>query len=97
MSRDADVVIDGPDMVVRGELHTKCVTPWRLSRELKELAGQDAQFKVEMRHNVYNIECSKPFDLDELRRNCQGLHRKKSACADFEGVLITPSQVAEST
>jgi len=96
MSRDSEVAIEESDMVVKTELHTKCVTPRRLSRELKELVGQDAQFKVEMRHNVYNIECSKPFDLDVLLANCQGLHRKKAASPAFEGVQASPDQTVES-
>jgi hypothetical protein len=47
MLRDS-AIEEGGDMVVKRELHTKCVTPRRLSRELKDLVGHDAQFKVEV-------------------------------------------------
>jgi hypothetical protein len=53
MSRGTEVIIEECDMVVKTELHTKCVTPRRLSRELKELVGHDAQFKVEVSHLVF--------------------------------------------
>jgi hypothetical protein len=52
MSRDSEVAIEESDregdMAVRTELQAKCVTPRRLSKELKELVGHDAQFKVEV-------------------------------------------------
>jgi hypothetical protein len=52
MSRGSEVAIEESDkeseMVLKTELHTKCVTPRRLSKELKELVGHDAQLKVEV-------------------------------------------------
>jgi hypothetical protein len=68
------------NMEVKKELHTKYATPYKLSKELVNLLGTDAKFKVEvrtifqainihvftlyqMRHNVYNIESSKEFDV----------------------------------
>jgi hypothetical protein len=48
MSRESDVGIEDSGMVVKKEVHTKCVTPRRLSRELKDLVGHDARFKVEV-------------------------------------------------
>jgi len=84
-------------MIVKKEVHTKCATSRRLSKALKDLVGQEAHFKVEMRHNVYNIECSKPFDLDELLRNCKGLQQKKPGTPDFEQVLAPHREADEST
>ena len=48
---------------VSSEFHTHHATPQQLFRELKILLGDDAQFKVEMRHNIYNIETSQDLDL----------------------------------
>jgi len=82
MPTEPEIVVEESDMVVKRELHTKCVTAGRLSQELKERLG-DAQFKVEMRHNVFNIESSKDFDIGILLKNCQnrmGLRRRKSPC-----------------
>jgi len=47
MPTEPDIVVEESDMVVKRELHTKCVTAGRLSQELKDLLG-DAQFKVEV-------------------------------------------------
>jgi len=47
MPTEPDIVVEESEMVVKRELHTKCVTAGRLSQELKELLG-DAQFKVEV-------------------------------------------------
>jgi len=49
MSAISDAADEQSDMVVKGELHTKFATPRRLSRELRGLLGNDAQFKVEVR------------------------------------------------
>jgi hypothetical protein len=46
MPTNSDIVVDS-DMVVKRELHTKCVTPSRLSQELKYLLGDNVHFKVE--------------------------------------------------
>ena len=48
MSRYPEVVLVECDMPVKRELHTKCVTPRRLSLELKQLVGSDAKVKVEV-------------------------------------------------
>jgi hypothetical protein len=49
MSTNRDIIVEeDSDMVIKRELHTKCVTPGRLSQELKDLLGNDAQFKVEV-------------------------------------------------
>jgi hypothetical protein len=48
MPRDIEIANEGTDMVVKKEVHTKCASPRRLSRELKDLVGQDAHFKVEV-------------------------------------------------
>jgi hypothetical protein len=52
MSTNSEVAIEESDkesdMVVKTELHAKCVTPRRLSKELKELVGHDAELKVEV-------------------------------------------------
>ena len=47
MPTEPEIVVEESDMVVKRELHTKCVTAGKLSQELKELLG-DAQFKVEV-------------------------------------------------
>lgn len=50
-------------MASSSEFHTHHATPQRLVRELRFLLGDGAQFKVEMRHNVYNIESDQDLDL----------------------------------
>lgn len=60
---DPDIAIDDNDMMVQNKLHTKYATPRRLSQELEILLGSSTQYKVEMRHNVYNIKSTKPFDV----------------------------------
>ncbi|TVY23263.1 hypothetical protein LHYA1_G007944 [Lachnellula hyalina] len=64
MSTAAELHFD--DLTVERSLHSKYVSsPRRLSTELKDLLGP-GQYKVEMRHNVYNIRTSKEFDLHEF-------------------------------
>jgi hypothetical protein len=53
MPTNSDIAVEASDMVVKRELHTKCATPGRLSQELKDLLGDDAQFKVEVRRRVF--------------------------------------------
>jgi hypothetical protein len=48
MSTDPEVAIEECVMPVKRELPSKCVTPRRLSHELKELVGRNAQVKVEV-------------------------------------------------
>jgi hypothetical protein len=53
MSIDSDIAVEDSDMIV-SELHTKYATPRRLSRELKGLLGDSAQFKVEVRKAFFS-------------------------------------------
>ncbi|KAH7161680.1 hypothetical protein EDB81DRAFT_785310 [Dactylonectria macrodidyma] len=62
-------------MTIRSEFHTNHATPQQLVRELRVLLGDGAQFKVEMRHNVYNIESSQYLDLDKLHERCKRRHK----------------------
>lgn len=48
MSIKPENSVEERDMVVKRELHTKCVPPKTLTRALRELLG-DAEFKVEVR------------------------------------------------
>jgi len=96
MSTSPDIAAEATDMVVKGELHTKCVTARRLSKELRGLLGNGAQFKVEMRHNVYNIESTKPFDLEKLLMNCQRLSRTKSRFQGL-GLEVVQEKAAPAT
>lgn len=69
-----DIIVE--DMTVERSLHCKYVSsPRRLSLELKDLLGA-GQYKVEMRHNVYNIRAAKDFDVTRLMSRCQ--YRPKS-------------------
>jgi len=95
MSNISGKSMDEADLVKRGELHTKCVTPRRLSRELKFMLGNDADYKVVVRHNVYNIESSTPFDLGKLLRNCKGFPLATSTAIEFEEELITTEDASE--
>jgi hypothetical protein len=54
MSIDSDIAVEDSDMIVESELHTKWATPRRLSRELKDLLGDSAQFKVEVRKAFFS-------------------------------------------
>ncbi|KPM37028.1 hypothetical protein AK830_g9516 [Neonectria ditissima] len=45
------------------EFHTRHATPRRLSQELRDILGEDANIRIEMRHNIYNIMSDKAFDL----------------------------------
>ncbi|KAH8672211.1 hypothetical protein BGZ61DRAFT_459050 [Ilyonectria robusta] len=58
-------------MASSSEFHTHHATPQRLVRELRFLLGDGAQFKVEMRHNVYNIESDQDLDLEKLQQRCK--------------------------
>ncbi|KAF8862501.1 hypothetical protein BDZ45DRAFT_739145 [Acephala macrosclerotiorum] len=75
------------EMTVERSLHSKFVSsPQRLSTELKDLLGP-GQYKVEMRHNVYNIRSSKDFDLNELMTRCKYLPRNGSTAANSAGIF----------
>ncbi|KAH6663156.1 hypothetical protein B0J14DRAFT_609480 [Halenospora varia] len=74
------------DMREQRELHTKYASPRRLSQELKDLLGGSAEFEVEMRHNIYNIKSSKPFNVETLLNKCQERHRMKSARENIQRV-----------
>ncbi|KAH8802627.1 hypothetical protein F5884DRAFT_887363 [Xylogone sp. PMI_703] len=71
MPSNYDIAADNGDKAVERALHTKHVTPGRLSKELKDLLGGN-EFQVEMRHNVYTIKSSKPFDVEKLLDRCKG-------------------------
>ncbi|KAF4634378.1 hypothetical protein G7Y89_g3743 [Cudoniella acicularis] len=60
---NSEKLVGDSDMKVESELHTKYASPRRLSQELKDLLGGNVEFEVEMRHNVYNIKSSKPFNV----------------------------------
>jgi hypothetical protein len=50
-----DTEINGhSNRAVRYRVHTKCVTPVALLKMLEVAVGKD-NYRVEMRHNVYNI------------------------------------------
>jgi hypothetical protein len=50
-----DTEINGhSSRAVRYRVHTKCVTPVALLKLLEVAVGKD-NYRVEMRHNVYNI------------------------------------------
>ncbi|KAK7423423.1 hypothetical protein QQZ08_009101 [Neonectria magnoliae] len=55
------------------EFHTRHASPGRLSQELRDILGEDANIRIEMRHNIYNIMSDKTFDLNLLYRRCKGL------------------------
>ncbi|KAH8781138.1 hypothetical protein F5883DRAFT_168414 [Diaporthe sp. PMI_573] len=61
---------------VRRQLPTKLASPRRLSEELKALLGQNADFKVEVQHNVYMIESDQEFDLQTLCLNCRHVNSR---------------------
>ncbi|KAK3313298.1 hypothetical protein B0H66DRAFT_565802 [Apodospora peruviana] len=61
--------VDDGYFTCRQELHTRHATPQRLRQELAKLLGT-AQWRVEMRHNVYNIRSSADFDIKDLLWNC---------------------------
>ncbi|SCO92073.1 uncharacterized protein FRV6_16201 [Fusarium oxysporum] len=48
---------------VRTEFHTHHAAPRRLLEELRDLLGPSAQFSVDMRHNIYEIETTEEFDV----------------------------------
>jgi len=74
----SEIFVGESHAMIKSELHTKYASPQRLARELKTLLG-GSEFEVEMRHNVYNILSSKPFNVETLLNKCQARHRMKSA------------------
>ncbi|KAG6365567.1 hypothetical protein INS49_007178 [Diaporthe citri] len=69
---------------VRRQLPTKHASPRRLSEELKALLGHDADFNVEVHHNVYMIESNQDFDLQTLYLNCRHTTRRGSSSTSSE-------------
>ncbi|KAI8651034.1 hypothetical protein NCS57_01439100 [Fusarium keratoplasticum] len=61
---------------INSEFHTHHATPHQLFRELRSILGDDARFKVEMRHNIYNIETDQDLDLDALYNRCKRRRRR---------------------
>ncbi|TVY74482.1 hypothetical protein Focb16_v004624 [Fusarium oxysporum f. sp. cubense] len=62
---------------VRTEFHTHHAAPRRLLEELRDLLGPSAQFSVDMRHNIYEIETTEEFDVDTLYQRCKQVKPKK--------------------
>jgi hypothetical protein len=47
--------VEESDVVVKREMHTKCAAPWTLSKALRDLLGDDAEFKVEVIANFSGL------------------------------------------
>ncbi|KAI5920483.1 hypothetical protein F4810DRAFT_682771 [Camillea tinctor] len=74
------------------ELHTKLANPRDLVAELKEMIGEGL-FKVEIRHDIYNIRTAKEFDIETLLKNCQKRQQnpnKTTTIKDNEPEPINP-------
>ncbi|CAF3451469.1 unnamed protein product, partial [Fusarium graminearum] len=48
---------------IRTEFHTHHASPTRLLKELEDLLGSRAQFRVDMRHNIYEIDTAEEFNV----------------------------------
>ncbi|KAI1639202.1 hypothetical protein F4809DRAFT_596998 [Biscogniauxia mediterranea] len=72
-SKEPIASILGKDLPLK-ELHTKLANPRDVVAELKEMVGEGL-FKVEIRHDVYNIRSAKEFDIETLLKNCQRRQR----------------------
>ncbi|KAF2687626.1 hypothetical protein K458DRAFT_167439 [Lentithecium fluviatile CBS 122367] len=49
------------DKTVRCRVHTKCATPAAVLKVLEVMVGRD-NYRIEMRHNVYNITITTDVD-----------------------------------
>ncbi|KAH7150953.1 hypothetical protein DER46DRAFT_400526 [Fusarium sp. MPI-SDFR-AT-0072] len=59
------------ELSVRTEFHTHHASPRRLVQELRDLLGPGAEFTVDMRHNIYEIETAEEFSLTTLYERCK--------------------------
>ncbi|CAF3526153.1 unnamed protein product [Fusarium graminearum] len=57
---------------IRTEFHTHHASPTRLLKELEDLLGSRAQFRVDMRHNIYEIDTAEEFNVGTLYERCKG-------------------------
>jgi hypothetical protein len=57
MPDNSDIAVDDSNIVIKRELHTKFVTPRRLSQELKDLLGDN--FKVEVNSQAFCRDAKK--------------------------------------
>ncbi|QPC73201.1 hypothetical protein HYE68_003953 [Fusarium pseudograminearum] len=62
---------------IRTEFHTHHASPTRLFKELEDLLGSSAQFKVDMRHNIYEIDTAEEFNVGTLYERCKGGKSKR--------------------
>ena len=58
------------DLKYTKRVHAKCVPNprWLCNEVYEQLSGTGGKFRIEMRHNVYNILSTEQIDLDKIRR-----------------------------